>query len=140
MDSETLGGTESLGQAEFDRMASASDVLVVEFGGRPSAAFLTAARERTRNRFVQVNPASSPAIAAMFGVSEGPALLILRQKVVLYFDQTQHTAAEIRALVERVEALDMDAVQRALQAEREAEEALMMRRVCPATRRGRIGE
>ncbi len=59
---------------------------------------------------------------------------------MLYLNQGDHTAAEIGALLQRIEALDMDAVQRALQAEREAEEALMMRRGCPATRRGRVGE
>ena len=137
---ETLGGTEVLGQADFDRIASDSDVLIVEFGSQPSDALLTIARERTRNRFVHVDPAASPGLAAMFGLSEGPALLILRQRIVLYFDQVEHSAAEIGTLLGRVEALDMDTVQRALQAEREAEEALMMRRVCPATRRGRVGE
>ena len=137
---ETLGGSETLGQADFDRIASDSDTLVVEFGSLPSDALLTVARERTRNRFVHVDPAASPAIAAMFGLSEGPALLILRQKVVLYFHQAEHTAAEIGTLLERVEALDMDTVQRELQAEREAEEALRMRRVCPAMRRGRMAE
>ena len=140
MDIEILGSTENLGQPDFDRIASASEVVVVEFGSQPSDALLTASRERTRNRFVHVDPASSPAIAAMFGLSEGPALLILRQKVVLYFNPVQHTAAEMCTLIERVEALDMNAVQRALQAEREAEEALMMRRICPATRRGRMNE
>jgi hypothetical protein len=140
MGMQTLGVTEIRGQADLDRIASDHDTLIVEFGSRPSDALLEVASERTQNHFVHVDPAASPAIAAMFGLSEGPALLILRQKVVLYFDQVEHTAAEIGTLLERVGALDMDTVHRALQAEREAEEALMMRRVCPATRRGRVGE
>ena len=131
--------TETLGQAEFDRMASESGALIVEFGAQPSAAFVAVAREHAHKRFLHVAPNESPAIAAMFGVRDGPALLILRQKVVLYLAHVQHTAEQIAKLLEQAEALDMDAVRRALQAERD-EEALMMRRVCPAMRRAQPGE
>jgi len=140
MATQRFQSTEALGQEDFDRIASESDIVVVQFGSHPSDAFLTVARERTRSRFLHVDPHAAPAIAAMFGVSEGPALLILRQKIVLYFALAEHTADEIGTLLERVEALDMDQVQRALQAEREAEQALRMRRVCPTARRGRVAE
>ena len=71
----------------------------------------------------------------MFGLSEGPALLIFRQEVVLYLESGEHAAERIEELLQRVQALDMEAVRAAIEEEKRAEVALRMRRVCPTARR-----
>jgi len=51
-----------------------------------------------------------------------------------------HSTERIESLIAQVRSLDMDAVRAAIEQEKEAEVALRMRRVCPATRRGPLPE
>jgi hypothetical protein len=124
---------ESFGQAVAD-----NDLLVIEFSAGSSALpALEAAAQRTPQAlFARVDPAADPAIAAMFGLDAGPALLIFRQAVVLYLERAQHCAERIEELLRQVQGLDMDAIRVAIEEQKRAEVALRMRRVCPAVRRG----
>jgi thioredoxin-like negative regulator of GroEL len=86
--------------------------------------------------FACIDRADQPAVAAMFGLGSGPALLIFRRQVVLYLESGEHPAERVEALVRQIQALDMDAIQAAIEEEKRAETALRMRRVCPTARRG----
>ena len=119
----------------FDEAVSQTDVLVIELLG-PGGGVLDAAELRAPEaRYAQVDTAAEPAVPAMFGLSAGPGLIIFREKVVLYLESGEHTAQRVEELVRRVQGLDMDAVRAAIEEDKQAEIALRMRRVCPATRR-----
>jgi thioredoxin 1 len=121
----------------FAAMVSDSDLLVVEFfASADSPGGLEIAAERApQARFARIASSDEPAVAAMFGLSEGPALLIFRQEVVLYLESGEHPAERIEELLQRVQALDMEVVRAAIEEEKRAEVALRMRRVCPTARR-----
>jgi hypothetical protein len=86
-----------------------------------------------------VNALSSPDIAAMFGISNRlPALLIMRDQVVLYCDPIDMTSGgEIRTIINRAAALNMETVHRNIRELRNNQAWLFERRVCPASRRRR---
>ena len=122
----------------FHRTVSENACVVVEFlatAAGPSA--LEQLREQHAGTvFGRVDVQAQPELAAMFGLSEGPALLIFREKVVLYLDKGEHSAERVDELLGRALALDMDQVRPQIEEQQRAEVALRMRRVCPATRRG----
>ena len=122
----------------FHRTVSESSCLVVEFGAAPAGPGVL---EELSDRhagivFGRVDVHAQPELAAMFGLREGPALLIFREQVVLYLEEGEHPATRIDALVGQVLELDMSAVRAAIEEEKRAEVALRMRRVCPTARRG----
>ena len=129
----------------FDQAVTANELLVVEFAA-PSNAAATLdgpTLEHLAQRLgdvalARIDRADEPAIAAMFGLSGGPALLIFRRQVVLYLESGEHPAERVEALVRQVQALDMDAIKAAIEEEKRAETALRMRRVCPTARRGPV--
>ena len=84
----------------------------------------------------QIDPQAQPELAAMFGLRDGPALLIFRESIVLCLEEGEHSVARVDELLSRVLALDMNAVRAEIEEQKRAEAALRMRRVCPATRRG----
>jgi len=138
-------GITILTRETFDEAVKANELLVVEFAS-PSNARATLegstleslARDLREVAFARIDRVDEPAIAAMFGVSAGPALLIFRRQIVLYLESGEHPAERVEALVRQVRALDMDAIQAAIEAEKRAEAALRMRRVCPTARRGAL--
>lgn len=130
-------GIDILSRDTFAAAVSGSDVLVVEFSASPDtrSRLEVAAARLPSARFARIAPDDEVAVTAMFGLSEGPALLIFRQEVVLYLESGEHSAERIEELLQRVQALDMDAVRAAIEEEKRAEVALRMRRVCPTARR-----
>ena len=133
----------TLTRETFDQFVKANDLLVVEFGlpSSPMPVLDSPALEILAQRlgdvaFARIDGAEEPAIAAMFGLVSGPALLIFRRQVVLYLESGEHSAERVEALVRQIQALDMDAIQAAIKEEKRAEMALRMRRVCPTARRG----
>lgn len=130
---------EQLTHASFDEAVMAHAMLVVAFAapdadpGRLDAL----AGEHADVTFAWVDASAEPALAAMFGLPGTDALVMLRERVVLYCEPGPHPASRIEALVAQVRALDMDAVRAAIEAEK-AELALRMRRVCPTARRGPV--
>ena len=121
----------------FAQAVSDNDLLVIEFSAASSAlsALEVVAQRTPQALFARVDPAAEAAIAAMFGLSAGPALLIFRQAVVLYLENARHSAERIEELVRQVQGLEMDAIRAAIEEEQRAEAALRMRRVCPTARR-----
>jgi len=124
----------------FGSAVSQNDLLVVEFSAPSGASGVieTAAQRVPEACFARVDPGAEPALATMFGLSDGPALLIFRQQIVLYLENVEHSAERIEELVRTVETLDMEAVRAAIEEEKRSEVALRMRRVCPTARRGAI--
>jgi thioredoxin-like negative regulator of GroEL len=136
-------GFTTLTRGTFDQAVKANDLLVIEFAlsSSPTAVLDSSALESLAQRlgdvaFARIDRADEPAIAAMFGLGGGPALLIFRRQVVLYVESGEHPAERVEALVRQIQALDMDAIQAAIEEEKRAETALRMRRVCPTARRG----
>jgi hypothetical protein len=119
----------------FGAAVSDHDLLVVEFSGPSGASVMleTAAQRVPHARFARVDAGAEPAIAEMFGLSGGPALLIFRQQIVLYLESVEHSAERIEELVRAVETLDMEAVRAAVEEEKRAEVALCG--ACAARRR-----
>ena len=83
--------------------------------------------------WTRVDVAASPEIAGMFGIADDlPAVLVMREKVVLYcapFDPAN--AGPTRAIIDRAAMLDMAQVHRDIAQERESMASLFARRVCP---------
>jgi len=88
---------------------------------------------------LQIDPASCESFTAMFGLEDGPALVILRQGIVLFRESGERPAAAIGTLLAQIRCLDMEAVRADIEQQRQAELAVRMRRVCPTARRGRPG-
>jgi hypothetical protein len=88
---------------------------------------------------LRIDPASCETFTTMFGLEDGPALVILRQGIVLFCESGERGAAAIGDLLGRIRRLDMDAVRADIEQQRQAELAVRMRRVCPTARRGRPG-
>lgn len=132
----------SFSSDDFDSNVIRSECLVVEF---------SASIEDFANRASRVTGASEvewghvdlrteASLAATFGVETDVALLIFRQRVVLYLEGGRHDPARMSELIARIAALDMTAIKAEIAAQKDAEVALRVRRVCPTARRGPIGE
>jgi len=126
----------------FHRTVSGSTCLVVEFEATSTAASVL---EELSSRhagtvFGRIDAQAQPELAAMFGLRDGPALLIFRESIVLCLEEGEHSAARVDELLSRVLALDMNAVRAEIEEQKRAELALRMRRVCPATRRGGLSQ
>jgi thioredoxin 1 len=85
----------------------------------------------------RVESDTSPELCAMFGLPPADALVIFRERVVLYCESGWHPRSRVETLLAQVRALDMDAIRAAIEVEKQAAQALHMRRVCPTARRGR---
>jgi thioredoxin 1 len=132
---------EQLTRDSFDEAVTRHAILVVAFAapGADPGSLDTLAGEHVDIGFAQVDASAEPGLCAMFGLSGTDALVILRERVVLYCEPGAHPASRIEPLLAQVRNLDMDAVRAAIEAEK-AELALRMRRVCPTARRGPIPE
>jgi len=125
----------------FHRTVSESACLVVEFGATSAAGVLEDSSQRHAGTvFGRIDPLAQPELAAMFGLRDGPALLIFRENIVLYLEQGEHSATRVDEILARVLALDMNAVRGEIEERQRSELALRMRRVCPATRRGGLSQ
>lgn len=83
-----------------------------------------------------VNRLSAPGLAAMFGVARTPYLLIFRERVALFAEPAHPTPMGLEGVLTQIQQLDMDKVRAELEAERQAREALLMRRACPTRHSG----
>ena len=124
----------TLTRENFDHVVASHDLLVIEFDASGSV-LDRLAEHSSAATFAQIDPVDEPAIAAMFGQSTGPALLIFREQVVLYLESGEHSVQRIEQLVQQVQGLDMAAIQAEIEEQKRAEVALRMRRVCPTARR-----
>ncbi len=78
-----------------------------------------------------VDSTKCPGVLAMFGVVQTPYLLIFRDRVALYAEPVQPTALGLESLLAQIQQLDMDKVRQDIEVERQAQEALLVRRACP---------
>ncbi len=126
-----------LTQDNFDALVEQAPVLAIEFSADPAGFSGRAAAVAVEGvQWGHVDVRSEPRLAATFGIDAGPALLIFRERIVLYLDQGEHDAARMTDLLQRVGALDMQRVRAQIEEEKQAELAVRMRRVCPTARRG----
>ena len=126
-----------LTQDDFDALVQQASVLVIELSADPEGFAGRAAAVAVEGvQWGHVDVRSEPRLAATFGIDAGPALLIFRERVVLYLDQGEHDSARMTNLLQRVAALDMQRVRAEIEEQKQAELAVRMRRVCPTARRG----
>jgi thioredoxin 1 len=133
-------GVQLLTRENLDDAVARHVVLVVAFAraGADAAPLDDVVRGQTDVGFGRVEWDTEPDLCAMFGLPPADALVIFRERVVLYCEPGLHPGSRVEALLAQVRALDMDAIRAAIEVEKQAEVALRMRRVCPTARRGRL--
>jgi len=87
--------------------------------------------------FGQLKISEHPELAGMFDIGVGPTLMIMRDRIVLYCEPGFPDISHFGTLLGRAARLDMSAVRADIQAARDAEIALHVRRVCPTVRRSK---
>jgi thioredoxin 1 len=127
-----------LTEDSFHQTVSESECLVVEFGA--ASVLEESSRRHSDIVFGRVDARPHPELAALFGLGEGPALLIFREKVVLYLEEGEHSPARVDELLRQILALDMNVVRAEIEEQKRSEVALGMRRMCPTGRRGSVSQ
>ena len=79
------------------------------------------------------NVKQDPALAQKFGLEDESALLIFRQRIILYVEKGFHDTEKVSYLMQQISLLDMDKIRQNIEQEKAAE-ALHMRRACPISR------
>jgi hypothetical protein len=125
---------------DFDSTVAQSTCLVVEFSASLEEFADRASEVEALGavRWAHVDLTTETKLAQTFGIDTDAALLIFREQIVLYLEAGKHDPARIAGLLRRILALDMPAIRAEIEAQKQAELALRMRRVCPTARRGRI--
>jgi thioredoxin 1 len=127
-------------RADLDRLVAAGGALVVsvvEGADSAAMAFTGNVKEvsgRLHNVTVGViDRLETPDLAALFGITQGPALVVFRAGVGLFAGPAPGTEALLEALLRRAMALDMDAVRSEMSRERAEIEGTMAHRACPTS-------
>ena len=132
-----------LDEPAFDHFVSDNDTAVIAFieENANAAVFSALARDVLGKHpgvaFAQVH-GDSRRLFDMFGL-DGTAAAIFRGRIVMYLEPGLPDAGRLTHLLEGIMALDMERVQAEIEQERSARESLAVHRVCPATRRGKLG-
>ena len=79
------------------------------------------------------NVKQDPALARTFGLEDESALVIFRQRIILYVEKGFHDTEKVSYLMQQISMLDMDKIRQNIEQEKAAE-ALHMRRACPISR------
>ena len=74
-----------------------------------------------------------PALAQTFGLEDESALVIFRQRIILYVEKGFHDTEKVSYLMQQISMLDMDKIRHNIELEKAAQ-ALHMRRACPTIR------
>ena len=74
-----------------------------------------------------------PALAQTFGLEDESALVIFRQRIILYLEKGFHDTEKVSYLMQQISMLDMDKIRHNIEQEKAAQ-ALHMRRACPTIR------
>ena len=131
-----------LDERSFDDFVSGHETVVVGFVGQEGDAALFSALagavlgHHPGVAFAKV-PGHQRGLFDLFGLS-GTATAIFRARVGMYLEPGLPAADLMVRLLDGIGALNMQRVQAELQQEKAAREALAVRRVCPATRRGKM--
>ena len=132
-----------LDESSFDRFVSDNDTAVVGFIEEDGNARLFSALasdvlgKHPGVAFAQVH-GNSRGLFDLFGLS-GTATAIFRGRVGMYLEAGLPAADQLARLLDGIAALNMDRVRSEIEQERSARESLAVHRVCPATRRGKLG-
>jgi hypothetical protein len=79
------------------------------------------------------NVKQEPALAQTFGLEHESALVIFRQRIILYVEKGFHDTEKVSYLMQQISMLDMDKIRHNIEQEKAAQ-ALHMRRACPTIR------
>ncbi len=79
------------------------------------------------------NVKQEPALARTFGLEDESALVIFRQRIILYLEKGFHDTEKVSYLMQQISMLDMDKIRHNIEQEKAAQ-ALHMRRACPTIR------
>ncbi len=79
------------------------------------------------------NVKQEPALAQTFGLEDESALVIFRQRIILYVEKGFHDTEKVSYLMQQISMLDMDKIRHNIEQEKAAQ-ALHMRRACPTIR------
>jgi hypothetical protein len=79
------------------------------------------------------NVAQEPALVKTFGLEDESALVIFRQRIMLYVEKGFHDTEKVSYLMQQISMLDMDKIRQNIEKEK-AVEALHMCRACPISR------
>ncbi len=135
--------TVNLTKDNFDRTVRSHPMVVVDFWAPWCAPcrFFSPVFEAASDKypdvvFGKVNTEEERELAGMFGMRSIPTLMILRDSVILYSEAGALRPNEFEDILDKAKALDMDKVHQEIEVERQAREALLMRRACPTARSG----
>ena len=120
--------TVTLNKENFDQTVEDNAMIVVDFwapwcgpcrGFGP--VFEAASEQHTDVVFGKVDTDEEQELAQGFGIRSIPTLMVLRDKVILYSEAGALSAGQLRSILERAKALDMQNVHRELAEQAEAE-------------------
>lgn len=127
--------SQAVSYSEFETLVETSETLVVRFVINADEIeqdqILTSVIPSVVTAYCDVR--KEPALAKSFGVVDESALLIFRQRIILYFEKGFHDLDKISYLMQRISMLDMDKIRENIEKEKVAQ-ALHLRRACPITR------
>ena len=132
-----------LDETSFDRFVSGSDTAVIGFVAADGDASIFSGlasdvlEKHPGVAFALVH-GNSRGLFDMFGLG-GTAMAIFRGRVGMYLEAGLPSADQLARLLDGIAALNMDQVSSEIEQERLARESLAVHRVCPATRRGKLG-
>lgn len=129
-------------RADLDRLVAAGGSLVVSVieGADSATMAFTGNVKQVSGRLQHVTVAvidrlETPDLAALFGITQVPALVVFRAGVGLFAGPAPSTEALLEALLRRAMSLDMDAVRTEMSRERAEIEGTMAHRACPTSQR-----
>ncbi|MCU0868539.1 MAG: hypothetical protein MUF30_02910 [Burkholderiales bacterium] len=132
------------GRGELDVLVASGAAIAIDFSqpGRPAADAFSALFDRVAGRLPDlvaarfVLPAAAD-VAALFGITDAPALVVFRRGVGLYAGPATFPEPQLEALLRRALALDMDEVLRDMSNDRATVSGgTHANMTCPTVRRG----
>lgn len=130
-------------RSDLDRLVAGGGAIlieVVEPGDAASQAFagtvdavLAPLSQISRAR---IDLAGAADVAALFGIDRAPGMVLFRNGVGLFAGPAEFGNAQLEALLRRALSLDMDAVRRDMDRDREALASSASFRACPTSKRG----